>query len=97
MRDLLAEYGYNGEETPIIMGSALCALENREPEIGAQAILKLMQAVDEYIPTPQRDLEKPFLMPIEGTISRDFYGHLTLLTGTFRCVLYCWSWYCSHR
>ena len=67
MRDLLSEYGFNGEEVPIVMGSALCALEGREPEIGEQAILKLMEAVDSYIPDPVRDLEKPFLMPIEGT------------------------------
>ncbi|TPX57842.1 hypothetical protein PhCBS80983_g03520 [Powellomyces hirtus] len=80
MRDLLGEYGYDGEETPIVMGSALCALEDREPEIGQQAILKLMQAVDDYIPTPIRDLEKPFLMPIEDVFS--IAGRGTVTTGS---------------
>lgn len=69
MRELLSEYGYPGDEVPIIMGSGLCALEDREPEIGVEAIKKLMDAVDSYIPTPTRDLDKPFLMPIEGKFS----------------------------
>ncbi|KAK9389887.1 P-loop containing nucleoside triphosphate hydrolase protein [Lipomyces mesembrius] len=79
MRELLSSYGFDGEEIPVIMGSALCALEGRQPEIGEQAILKLMDAVDEYIPTPERDLERPFLMPIEDifTIS----GRGTVVTG----------------
>ncbi|KAJ3005746.1 translation elongation factor Tu [Thoreauomyces humboldtii] len=80
MRDLLGEYGYDGEETPIIMGSALCALEGREPEIGQEAIFKLMEAVDSYIPTPIRDLEKPFLMPIEDVFS--IAGRGTVCTGS---------------
>jgi elongation factor Tu len=66
MRDLLTHYGFDGDNTPIIMGSALCALEDRRPEIGAQKLDELLAAVDEWIPTPKRDLEKPFLMPIEG-------------------------------
>lgn len=66
MRDLLTEYGFDGENTPIIKGSALAALEGRDPEIGEKAVLELMDAVDNYIPTPERDLDKPFLMPIEG-------------------------------
>ena len=57
MRELLSEYGFDGDETPVVMGSALCALEGREPEIGEQAVTKLLAAVDEYIPTPVRDLE----------------------------------------
>src|SRR5690349_15114330 len=65
MRDLLAQYGFDGENSPIIQGSALCALEGRKPEIGESMIEQLMDAVDEFIPTPIRDLEKPFLMPIE--------------------------------
>ncbi|KAJ3066390.1 translation elongation factor Tu, partial [Quaeritorhiza haematococci] len=80
MRDLLTEYGYPGDKVPIIMGSALCALENREPEIGEKAIQKLMAAVDEYIPTPTRDLEKPFLMPIEDVFS--IAGRGTVATGS---------------
>jgi elongation factor Tu len=66
MRDLLTHYGFDGDNTPIIMGSALCALEDRSPEIGAQKLDELLEAVDTWIPTPARDLEKPFLMPIEG-------------------------------
>jgi elongation factor Tu len=66
MRDLLTHYGFDGDNTPIIMGSALCALEARNPEIGSQRLDELLEAVDTWIPTPARDLEKPFLMPIEG-------------------------------
>jgi elongation factor Tu len=66
MRDLLTQYGFDGEATPFVQGSALAALEGRDPEIGEQAIDKLMAAVDAHIPTPQRDLDKPFLMPVEG-------------------------------
>lgn len=66
MRELLTSYGFDGDNTPIIMGSALCALEDRRPEIGQTKIDELLQAVDDYIPTPQRDLDKPFLMPVEG-------------------------------
>jgi elongation factor Tu len=66
MRELLGTYGFDAEKTPIIMGSALCALEGRRPEIGAEAIQKLLDAVDEHIPIPQRALDKPFLCPVEG-------------------------------
>lgn len=69
MRDLLTTYGFDGENTPVVMGSGLCALEGRQPEIGVQAIEKLLDAVDEYIPTPSRDLEKAFLMPVESVFS----------------------------
>ncbi|KAL1969312.1 hypothetical protein VTN77DRAFT_9504 [Rasamsonia byssochlamydoides] len=69
MRELLNSYGFEGEETPIIFGSALCALEGREPEIGEKKIDELLDAVDTWIPTPERDLEKPFLMPIEEVFS----------------------------
>lgn len=79
MRELLSEYGFDGDETPVIMGSALCALEGREPEIGEQAIMKLLDAVDEYIPTPVRDLEQPFLMPVESVFS--ISGRGTVVTG----------------
>ncbi|RKO85102.1 P-loop containing nucleoside triphosphate hydrolase protein, partial [Blyttiomyces helicus] len=67
MRELLNEYGYPGDDIPIVMGSALMALEGKKPEIGTEAIKKLMDAVDSYIPIPPRDTEKPFLMPIEST------------------------------
>lgn len=69
MRELLTTYGFEGEETPIIFGSALCALEGRRPEIGEQKIDELMNAVDTWIPTPQRDLDKPFLMSVEEVFS----------------------------
>ena len=61
--------GFNGDAVPIISGSALCALEGKNPEIGSEAILKLLEAVDSYIPTPQRDLDKPFLLPVEHVYS----------------------------
>ncbi|KAF2646355.1 translation elongation factor Tu [Massarina eburnea CBS 473.64] len=69
MRELLTTYGFEGDETPIIMGSALCALENRQKDIGVDKIDELMNAVDEWIPTPQRDTEKPFLMAVEDVFS----------------------------
>ncbi|ROW15976.1 hypothetical protein VPNG_02442 [Cytospora leucostoma] len=69
MRELLSTYGFEGDETPVILGSALCALENKRPEIGEQKIDELLKAVDEWIPTPQRDLEKPFLMSVEDVFS----------------------------
>ncbi|KAL4875368.1 P-loop containing nucleoside triphosphate hydrolase protein [Aspergillus karnatakaensis] len=69
MRELLSSYGFEGEETPIIFGSALCALEDRRPEIGAERIDSLLEAVDTWIPTPQRDLDKPFLMSVEEVFS----------------------------
>lgn len=69
MRELLTTYGFEGDETPIIFGSALMALENKQPEIGSQKIDELLKNVDEWIPTPQRDLDKPFMMSVEETFS----------------------------
>lgn len=69
MRELLTTYGFDGDETPIILGSALCALENRQPEIGVQKIDELLSAVDTWIPTPDRDIEQPFLMSVEDVFS----------------------------
>jgi len=77
--ELLDFYDFNGDETPIIRGSALAAAEGRDPELGSEAILKLMAAVDETIPEPVRDLDKPFLMPIEDTFS--IAGRGTVATG----------------
>ncbi|KAH8550278.1 elongation factor Tu [Umbelopsis sp. PMI_123] len=79
MRDLLSEYGFDGENTPIVKGSALAALEGRDAEIGEKAINELMDAVDNHIPTPVRDLDKPFLMPIEDVFS--ISGRGTVATG----------------
>ncbi|CAG8588834.1 4779_t:CDS:2, partial [Diversispora eburnea] len=79
MRDLLSHYGFDGENTPIIMGSALAALEGRDPDMGEKAVEKLMDAVDSYIPTPKRDLDKPFLMSVEDVFS--ISGRGTVATG----------------
>ena len=79
VRDLLNSYQFPGDDIPIIKGSALCALEDREPELGKQAILKLMEAVDAYIPQPERPKDMPFLMPIEDVFS--ISGRGTVVTG----------------
>jgi elongation factor Tu len=79
VRELLSSYEFPGDDIPIIPGSALAAVENRDPEIGEQAILKLMAAVDSYIPTPERPLDMPFLMAIEDVFS--ISGRGTVVTG----------------
>lgn len=79
IRELLTEMGFDGDNMPIICGSALCALEGKKPEIGSEAIIKLLQAVDSYIPTPIRELDKPFLLPVENTYS--IAGRGTVVTG----------------
>ncbi|KAI0715237.1 translation elongation factor Tu [Earliella scabrosa] len=79
MRDLLATYNFDGENTPIIMGSALAALEGRDPEIGATKIQELIQACDEWLEIPPRDLDKPFLLPVEDVFS--ISGRGTVATG----------------
>lgn len=68
MRELLSHYGFDGENTPIIMGSALAALEGRDNHIGAEKIIELTKFCDEWLELPIRDLEKPFLMAVEGMI-----------------------------
>ena len=77
VRELLSQYDYPGDEIPIVVGSALKALEG-DPEQEAN-ILKLMDAVDEYIPTPEHDLTKPFLMPVEDVFT--ITGRGTVATG----------------
>jgi elongation factor Tu len=79
IRELLSEYEFPGDDIPIVSGSALAALEGRDPEIGADAIKKLMDAVDEYIPQPEREIDKAFLMPIEDVFS--ISGRGTVVTG----------------
>ena len=79
IRDLLTKYNFPGDKTPIIRGSALCALEDKNPELGEQAILKLMEAVDAFIPQPERPIDKPFIMPIEDVFS--ISGRGTVVTG----------------
>jgi elongation factor Tu len=79
IRELLSSYDFPGDEIPIIKGSALAALEGRDPEIGENSIHELMKAVDEYIPTPERPIDQPFLMPIEDVFS--ISGRGTVVTG----------------
>jgi elongation factor Tu len=79
VRELLSSYQFPGDDIPIIHGSALMALEDKNPELGNDAILKLMDAVDAYIPQPERAIERPFLMPIEDVFS--ISGRGTVVTG----------------
>jgi elongation factor Tu len=79
VRELLSSYQFPGDEIPIVKGSALCALEDRNPEIGKNSVLELMKAVDDYIPQPVRATDRPFLMPIEDVFS--ISGRGTVATG----------------
>ena len=79
IRELLSSYDFDGDNIPVIQGSATCALNGDKPEIGRDAILKLMAAVDSFIPQPARPLDKPFLMPIEDVFS--ISGRGTVVTG----------------
>src|SRR5277367_2249717 len=79
VRELLSSYQFPGDDIPIVRGSALMALENKEPKLGHDAILELMKAVDESIPQPERPIDKPFLMPIEDVFS--ISGRGTVVTG----------------
>jgi elongation factor Tu len=79
IRELLSSYDFPGDDIPIVKGSALAAVEDRDEEIGKKSILELMSAVDEYIPAPARDLDKPFLMPVEDVFS--ISGRGTVVTG----------------
>ena len=79
VRELLSSYNFPGDDIPIVSGSALMALEDKNPEIGREAIIKLMEAVDAYIPQPERPVDRPFLMPIEDVFS--ISGRGTVVTG----------------
>jgi elongation factor Tu len=79
VRELLSEYDFPGEDTPIVVGSALKALEGDESELGKGSIRKLLEALDVYIPEPKRDIDQPFLMPIEDVFS--ISGRGTVVTG----------------
>jgi len=79
IRELLSSYDFPGDDIPIIKGSALAALEGRDEEIGAKSIMELMDAVDAYIPQPERPVDQPFLMPIEDVFS--ISGRGTVVTG----------------
>jgi elongation factor Tu len=79
VRELLSQYQFPGEKTPVVVGSALKALEGEEGEIGVPSILKLVEVMDEYIPIPERPIDQPFLMPIEDVFS--ISGRGTVVTG----------------
>jgi len=79
VRELLSSYDFPGDDIPVIKGSALAALEGKNPEIGHASILELMQAVDAYIPQPERPKDRPFLMPIEDVFT--ISGRGTVVTG----------------
>jgi elongation factor Tu len=79
IRELLDMYEYPGDDIPVTMGSALAAMEGRDEEIGEQSIRALMKTVDEFIPTPERAIDQPFLMPIEDVFS--ISGRGTVVTG----------------
>ncbi len=79
VRDLLTSYGFPGDKTPIVIGSALKALEGVDSEIGTQSIIKLAQVMDEYFPQPERKIDMPFLLPIEDVFS--ISGRGTVVTG----------------
>ena len=79
VRDLLTQYGFPGDKTPIVIGSALKALEGDTSEIGVPSIMKLVEVMDEYIPIPERPVDQPFLLPIEDVFS--ISGRGTVVTG----------------
>ncbi|MFT4248413.1 MAG: elongation factor Tu [Pseudomonas sp.] len=79
VRELLSKYEFPGDDTPIIHGSARLALEGDQSDIGVPAIIKLVEALDTWIPTPERDIDKPFLMPVEDVFS--ISGRGTVVTG----------------
>ena len=79
MRELLSSYGFPGDDIPVVKGSALAALEGKDPDVGAKSIQELMDAVDSYIPQPERAKDRPFLMPIEDVFT--ISGRGTVVTG----------------
>jgi elongation factor Tu len=79
VRDLLSKYQFPGDDTPVVKGSALKALEGDQSEIGVPAIIKLVEALDQHIPEPKRDIDKPFLLPVEDVFS--ISGRGTVVTG----------------
>ena len=79
IRELLSSYDFPGDDIPIVKGSALAAIEDRDEAIGKNSIIELMEKVDSYIPAPARDLDKPFLMPVEDVFS--ISGRGTVVTG----------------
>jgi elongation factor Tu len=87
VRELLTSFGYDGDNSPVIAGSALQALENTNSELGKNSIIKLMDTIDSYVPTPERDLKSPFFFPIEKTVSITGRGQVlvgTVVRGTLK-------------
>ena len=82
MNELLAEFGFDAQETPIVCGSALCALEDRDPEVGEKSIRKLLSAIDDHIVPPSRDLDGPFVLPVEKAFT--IAGRGTVAVGTLQ-------------
>ena len=80
VREELSTYGYDGDNIPVICGSALCEIENKNPELGREKILELMSAVDEAVPLPERNPDEPFFMAIESVYQ--IAGRGTVATGT---------------
>src|SRR5260370_27755237 len=78
-RELLTKSALPGDKIPIVKGSALAALEGKDPKLGHDSVLELMKAVDEYIPQPERPIDQPFLMPVEDVFS--ISGRGTVVTG----------------
>jgi len=96
IRELLSKYQFPGDDIPVVKGSALAAVEDRDPAIGRDAIVELMNKVDEYIPTPARDIDKPFLMPVEDVFS--ISGRGTVVTGRVeRGIVKSWGRDRNHR
>jgi elongation factor Tu len=85
--DLLTEFGFDAESTPMIRGSALCALENRNPEIGTKSIHKLLNAIDRHVMPPSRDIEGPFVLPIESAFTVPGRGTVAIGTLQRGCIL----------
>ena len=79
VRELLSKYGFPGDDVPVVIGSAIKAIEGDQSEVGVPSIMRLLEAVDTYIPTPQRAIDKPFLMPIEDVFT--ISGRGTVVTG----------------
>src|SRR5215216_3815290 len=79
VRELLSKYDFPGDKTPVVIGSALKALEGEDSDLGTKSIMKLAEALDAYIPTPKREIDKPFLMPVEDVFS--ISGRGTVVTG----------------
>lgn len=82
IRELLTDFGFDGINTPVIYGSALLALNGDTSELGEQSVKKLLDAIDEYIPTPTRDLTSPFMLPIDNAFTVP--GRGTVVIGTLK-------------